>query len=72
MSALRLERKDFDVFEIEVAGGFRFFEGRVQTDLVDCAHSVGAHKKLNPHVLLNPIVFLLVEIDVESALCATL
>lgn len=68
----KLESDDVNVFVIEDAFGFSFFEGCVEADFVDCAESVSADAELDPHILLYPVEFLTVQIDFESAFCAAL
>lgn len=55
-----------------MALGFGFLKGGVEADLVDGAEGVGADAQFNPHVLLYPIEFLTVQVDIESAFGAAL
>lgn len=49
---------------------FSAFECCVEADFVDSTESVSADAEFNPHVLLYPVEFFAVQIDVESAFCA--
>lgn len=67
-----IKEKQLWCLKVEVAFFLGFFKSGVKTDLVNCAESMSWHEKLDPHILLNPIEFLLVEVDVKFAFCATL
>ena len=71
-SAVLLERKDCDVFKVEIAFSLSLLESGVESDLVDGAERTGRESKLNPHILLYPVEFLCLQVYLELALGATL